>query len=268
MSIRTYGFAIAALAALAPAATGQDWIEIGDAPEFPAGCGQPVTGTGMVGTISGATSTGDDDFVDAYLIDIVNPRKFYATTTPAMDPRASASWNTRLFLFDSDGTPVLANDDAPNAGAGQSYLGSPGTFVGPTGPTVSDLDAGRYVLVVSGWANDPVDGDGAWLFDLSSVSIALVGPQPAAGPFQHWENSHGLVQSGEYVIALQGVGFITEVTEPCPADVNCDLVVDVDDLTDVILQWGTDDPATDINGSGDVDIDDLVAVLLAWGVCR
>ncbi|MHC5004387.1 MAG: CHRD domain-containing protein [Planctomycetota bacterium] len=62
-------------------------------------------------------------------------------------------------------------------------------------------------------------------------------------------------------------GQIVFPAPPCLGDVNCDGAIDVDDLVEVILQWGTDDPAADVNGDGTVDVDDLVAVILGWGPC-
>jgi hypothetical protein len=55
---------------------------------------------------------------------------------------------------------------------------------------------------------------------------------------------------------------------PCPPDVNGDGSVDVDDLTALILAWGScpQCPA-DIDGNGVVDVDDLTAVILGWGAC-
>ncbi|MHC5005545.1 MAG: hypothetical protein ACYTJ0_20785, partial [Planctomycetota bacterium] len=54
-----------------------------------------------------------------------------------------------------------------------------------------------------------------------------------------------------------------------PADTNADGVVDVDDLINVMLDWGTDGAAHggDVSGDGVVDVDDLVMVLAAmWPV--
>jgi hypothetical protein len=53
-------------------------------------------------------------------------------------------------------------------------------------------------------------------------------------------------------------------------DVNCDAIVDVLDLVELIVQWGAcpDPPAdcsADVNGDGTVDVLDLVELLLHWG---
>lgn len=54
----------------------------------------------------------------------------------------------------------------------------------------------------------------------------------------------------------------------CPADLNSDLTVNIDDLFAVLGVWGTcDDCPEDINNDGTVDIDDLFEVLAAWGPC-
>ncbi|MHC4908638.1 MAG: dockerin type I domain-containing protein [Planctomycetota bacterium] len=53
----------------------------------------------------------------------------------------------------------------------------------------------------------------------------------------------------------------------CTGDVNIDGVVDVQDLVEVILQWGSPGGPADVNGDGIVDVQDLVEVILAWGTC-
>lgn len=54
--------------------------------------------------------------------------------------------------------------------------------------------------------------------------------------------------------------------EDVPGDVNGDGVVDVEDLVQVILDWGPCPPPcpSDLNGDGEVDVEDLVAVILNW----
>lgn len=55
----------------------------------------------------------------------------------------------------------------------------------------------------------------------------------------------------------------------CPADLNGDEEVDIDDLFQVLAAWGDcDDCAEDINEDGTVDIDDLFEVLADWGPCE
>jgi hypothetical protein len=54
--------------------------------------------------------------------------------------------------------------------------------------------------------------------------------------------------------------------EPIPGDANGDGLVDVDDLTAVILAWGpcTGPCPADFDGNQVVDVDDLTAVILNW----
>ena len=56
----------------------------------------------------------------------------------------------------------------------------------------------------------------------------------------------------------------------CPADTNGDHFVNVDDIVNVITNWGPCNgfPCnSDVNQTGVVDVDDLVDVLLGWGTC-
>jgi hypothetical protein len=56
----------------------------------------------------------------------------------------------------------------------------------------------------------------------------------------------------------------------CPADIeDDDGVVDVDDLLELLDEWGDDDDdeEADINQDGTVDVQDLLILLAAWGPC-
>jgi hypothetical protein len=71
---------------------------------------------------------------------------------------------------------------------------------------------------------------------------------------------------------------VTEpIGSPCPADINADGVVNVDDLLAVISAWGNCAvppaacPANIVNtgtSANRVDVDDLLAVISAWGPCE
>jgi hypothetical protein len=68
----------------------------------------------------------------------------------------------------------------------------------------------------------------------------------------------------------QGTGqlLLTVECDPdCPSDTNGDGATDVQDLTAVILAWGTNDAAADVNDDGVVNVQDLTEVILAWGDC-
>ncbi|MDY6811630.1 MAG: GC-type dockerin domain-anchored protein, partial [Actinomycetota bacterium] len=54
----------------------------------------------------------------------------------------------------------------------------------------------------------------------------------------------------------------------CPADLNGDSVVDVDDMFAILMSWGEcDECPADLNHDGVVDIQDLFIVLDMWGSC-
>ncbi len=72
--------------------------------------------------------------------------------------------------------------------------------------------------------------------------------------------------AGTYGRSVFSIG-IEAPPAACPADTNGDGTVDVTDLIEVVVAWGTSDPAADVTGDGVVDVTDLVEVILAWGPC-
>lgn len=53
----------------------------------------------------------------------------------------------------------------------------------------------------------------------------------------------------------------------CPADLDEDLLVSVNDLLIVIAQWGSSASLGDINNDGMTNVDDLLLVIQSWGAC-
>jgi hypothetical protein len=57
----------------------------------------------------------------------------------------------------------------------------------------------------------------------------------------------------------------------CLGDTNDDGTVDVQDMVQVIIDWGCEDPPGpclgDVDSDGDVEVNDLVFVILNWGAC-
>jgi hypothetical protein len=59
-----------------------------------------------------------------------------------------------------------------------------------------------------------------------------------------------------------------EYSDPCPADINDDGLVNVDDLFALLNAWGSCDGCPeDINDDGFVNVDDLFELLNNWGPC-
>jgi hypothetical protein len=206
--------AILAVAVTSGAAFGQVWNEVPDAPAgVPAR--QDTVGVGALTNIVGFTATADDDFHDTYSIIITDPNDFYATTANTVGAgTGSASFDTRLWLWDEQGNILMGNDDTFSDGL-QSTLSDPSNFNGLTGGALSDnplpLVGGRkYLLSIGGFNSDPFDAAGTDLVQLGFPNglSDLSGPNPAAGPFASWSTG----ATGEYNIELGGATYC--VPEP------------------------------------------------------
>ncbi len=82
-------------------AGGGTWNEFLDAPSFPDKAAQISQGEGDLLQIIGQTSA--NDFRDSYCIKITDTNSFSVTSDINIDPSASATFDTRLFLFDKYG---------------------------------------------------------------------------------------------------------------------------------------------------------------------
>ena len=81
------------------------------------------------------------------------------------------------------------------------------------------------------------------------------------GDLQHSFNTADAVTSGTVLSLL--------IPGPCPADLTNDRIVNIDDVQEVVLNYGCGGPACDgdANNDGRVNIDDIQEVVLAWGPC-
>lgn len=224
--IRAFFLAVAAAAMVTSSSLAQVWPEAGDAPDGVPGR-QDTVGVGPLTSITGTITRGAGDHVDTYSIIITDPAAFLASTKTSFGGSAvtstGGSADTRLWLWTNSGAPVLANDDINSGSLGTDTLGSlvssPSTFPGLSGgeivaPTAAGvtLTAGqKYLLSISEFANDPVDGALVPIFDLGSDFDALHGPNPAAGAFSGWENGADST-AFTYTIALRGATYC--VPEP------------------------------------------------------
>lgn len=63
-------------------------------------------------------------------------------------------------------------------------------------------------------------------------------------------------------------GAAVEIVSCCPADLNGDCLVGIEDFLGLLAAWGTDpDGPPDLDGNGVVGIEDFLDLLAAWGRC-
>jgi hypothetical protein len=166
-------------------ASAAPWAEVGDAGHLP-GTAQTPNGSGALTTITGAVGGGD---ADVYRICLTGEGTFSADTS------GSALPDTQLFLFDSDGMGVEANDDG----------GDGLKAVLPAGG-LSPAAGGVYYLAVSAYNNDPVSPAG--LIFPSFPFAPVYGPTEAGGgqAISGW-NAFSSYPHSAYTIALTGARF-------------------------------------------------------------
>lgn len=210
MITRCFAWMTVAVLASAPAfgdlIVGPDWKEgnggSGDAGPLPGSAQIPVTALpfpALLRTIAGSLDetflVGPPDQQDLYAIYILDPISFVATTDSTVDIFGTASFNSQLFLFDSTGLPVVANDGVSDGATVML-------------PTLS-LVPGIYYLGISLFNSDPFDASATALFpDLTGPQLL---PSNLAAPAS-WGSSP--FSGGNYVLALTGAVFV-----PAPAAV-------------------------------------------------
>ena len=196
-----------ALAFLALAGTGaqaQTYTKVGTALDNLPATAQFTTGVGSLTTILGsltttsATSTASNP--DLFAIYIDGSSLFSATTFGVN----TTLFDTPLFLFNSTGAGVYANDDISDFSK-RSAINAPVA-----------LTPGLYFLGISAYGAIPRSGTGA-AFDIFANPVddititdftALRTPKPGiTGPLTNWNLSTADVETGVYSIGLTGASF-------------------------------------------------------------
>lgn len=146
---------VIACASMAGASHAQIWNEQGDAGSLP-GTAQITAGVGPLREIRGTIGGGEDMFC----IRITNVNEFLATT------RQGAEFDTQLWLFSPIGRGRTFCDDATD-GVLQSTIS--GQFLN---------EGGLYMLAITQFNNDALDGDGRLLWN----DAPFVGERAPDGP--------------------------------------------------------------------------------------
>jgi hypothetical protein len=153
---------------------------------------------------------------------------------------------TWLHTFFNDQFWTTPGGDFDAAADGETTVGSlPGFYTWSSKGMVARVQA---------WLDDPSSNFG-WLVQCNEDSF------PTAKRFDSKDNPESAVHP---LLTVQ-----YSLAECAEGDVNCDGVVNVEDLVAVILDWGPcpggNDCPADQNGDGVVDVEDLVTVILGWG---
>lgn len=251
--VRVCAAAVVGALAAAPHAAGSVWNEAGDAGQSGIGDAQVTVGAGALLEINGEVTNPQD--ADVYCIRIVDVGAFHASLV------GGASFDTVLTLFDADGFGVVLNDDAA-LGVFQSELTNHGVGA-----------PGVYYIAVHGYQNLPTDSADGLLFRFTDGTYNGLNdpiqwrPSPVAGALKSWSDGGDPLAFGAYALALAGVEFCEAPPPVCEGDADGNAMVDIDDITFIVLRLGTSDPDADVDGSGSVDIDDITFVVLRLGQC-
>ena len=133
-----------------------------------------MTGSGSISAIHGTLRSINDR--DMYRICLPAGGTFSATTF------GGTVFDSQLFLFNSRGKGVYANDDI--ASSVQSRL--------PAGTALTPQAQGTYYLAISSFNNDPVSAGGE-IFPIDTAFDQVVGPTGTGGDqrISGWNNAGG-----------------------------------------------------------------------------
>ena len=109
----------------------------------------------------------------------------------------------------------------------------------------------------------PGEGYGTWLWAIPD-SAGLIGKTV----YLQWLVTDPAADEGTARTPVAQITVFCHRACPCEGDVDGSGAVDVLDLVNVILEWGSCAICgADVSGDGTVNVTDLIAVILAWGGC-
>lgn len=149
---------------------------------------QMITGNTAIDAIQGSLrTTKAKDYADVFRIYLQGGSLFSATTAHSLI--TFNSFDTTLFLFNSAGMGLVANDDDPSAGP-QSTI------------SYTAASAGYYFLAIAGAGYTPVSAGGAIFGDLTSQDQAGPTGLGGGGALSDWISSTS--EGDLYEILLTG----------------------------------------------------------------
>ena len=163
---------------------------------------QSIAGTSAIDAIRGSLLTSSSiDYADVFRVYLQNGSQFSATTTGSTI--AYNNFDTSLFLFNSAGMGLVANDDDPS--------------IGPTSTlSYTAANAGYYFLAIAGAGYTPASASGAIFGNLiGQDQVGPTGPG-GAGSLSNWSSitSEGGVYELLLTGAFAGPAVPAEIAEP------------------------------------------------------
>ena len=202
LSMATAGAAFITLGAMGVAQAQVTISENGDAGQTLDTAQQIPSGAATLNSIVGTISSPEE--ADLFSFFIQDPAAFSATTVGGVPNNSLV--DTQLFLFNSDGNGVYANDDALE-GSFASTL--------PAGNQFSPTQPGVYFLGISAYDNDPVSAGGEIFPEgepdpFTGFRTVVVGPTGPGGgsPLTNFDGNGDEI--GSYEISLTGVNAVPE----------------------------------------------------------
>lgn len=195
-----FGIAAACAVLTAVPLSAQVFVEAGDAGQTLA----TASGTGVPNTTLSSITGTMSSFTDAdlFVIRITNTSTFSATSSSAM------GIDTSLFLFNSSGAPVMANDDSSGTSL-QAAL--------PAGNSLlTSLSPGIYFLGISLSGNEPINLNSQLLFTVDQPTTLVRGPASGLNPttLSNFNGNTSFNESGAYTITLSATQAAAAVPEP------------------------------------------------------
>ncbi len=172
----------------------------------------------------------------------------------------SPMWHITWIFFDCDGDGVFFAEDRNIAFGAEPMAGSgipsfdpadPATF-DPFGMDDKGVDCLDFAINATGISDGFIE-DLSQLDDLVEAGLAVETEGPAGLPLGH-PSQPNLVVNCPVPLTLRN-----------PADINGDAAVDVLDLIQVLLDFGTTGGPADVNQDGAVNVLDLMVVLINFG---
>ena len=146
-----------------------------------------TTGVGVLSTICGNLAETDGTGADMYQIMVLG-----TTSSASATDRGNSTLDPMLYLFDSSGKALFANDNA--SGATTDSLIS----------TVS-ITPGLYFLAIVPAGQEGLNKNGVDLFTQVTGSTTTLSPTSTPKVLKDWSNTGNT--SGKYIISLDDAGF-------------------------------------------------------------